>query len=129
MICFFMYTYTYIYLLNAPINLQSRKLYWIKSSLWEVIALRNLNGPFYWSKSWFVGNCLNVVYGFVWKESEIYILFIQYNTAKYYNSINFPVWLRNRLSAGLESVLSHTEKNMYRIVLYSVFYEYENVQS
>ena len=39
--------------------------------------------------------------------------------------ILFPVSLRNQLaSVGLEPVLSHTEKNMYRIVLYKDFYEY-----
>ena len=44
---------------------------------------------------------------------------------------HFPVWLRNRLiSAGLEPVLSHTEKSYILLnVLYPVFHEYKNVQS
>ena len=41
--------------------------------------------------------------------------------------IVISVWLRNRfISAGLESVLSHTEKIIYSIALQTIFHEYKN---
>ena len=41
----------------------------------------------------------------------------------------FLVFVRNRLiSGGLEPVLIHTKKIMSINILYSVFYEYKNVQ-
>ena len=43
---------------------------------------------------------------------------MEHKVQSYFPQNIFPVWLRKRLiSAGLEPVLSHTEKIMYRIVL------------